>query len=197
MAVSKRTRFEVLKRDNHTCRYCGGSAPDVILTVDHVTPVALGGSDKPDNLVAACKDCNAGKASTSPDAPVVADVQQKAVEWGRAIARYNQIRGQERHARQEFVDGFREAWDGWRCGLSLMNPEGQPFPLPTDWESSLWQFYATGIDEDELVDAVQISCGHRNVHPDDAWRYFCGVVWRKVEEMHAGAAALLQTGDLD
>jgi len=22
MAVSKRTRFEVLRRDNHTCRYC-------------------------------------------------------------------------------------------------------------------------------------------------------------------------------
>jgi 5-methylcytosine-specific restriction endonuclease McrA len=39
MAVSKRTRYEVLRRDNHACRYCGGIAPDVILTVDHVTPV--------------------------------------------------------------------------------------------------------------------------------------------------------------
>ena len=26
MAVSKRTRFEVLRRDSHTCRYCGQSA---------------------------------------------------------------------------------------------------------------------------------------------------------------------------
>ena len=56
MAVSKRTRFEVLRRDNHTCRYCGQSAPDVKLTVDHVLPVALGGHDDPTNLVAACKD---------------------------------------------------------------------------------------------------------------------------------------------
>lgn len=39
MAVSKRTRFEVLRRDDHTCRYCGQSAPDVKLTVDHVLPV--------------------------------------------------------------------------------------------------------------------------------------------------------------
>lgn len=54
MAVSKRTRYEVLRRDNHTCRYCGGSAPDVRLTVDHVLPVTLGGSDDPSNLVAAC-----------------------------------------------------------------------------------------------------------------------------------------------
>jgi 5-methylcytosine-specific restriction endonuclease McrA len=33
MPVNKRTRFEVFKRDNHTCRYCGGTAPDVVLTV--------------------------------------------------------------------------------------------------------------------------------------------------------------------
>ena len=40
MAVSKRTRFEVLRRDNFTCRYCRST--DNELTVDHVTPVALG-----------------------------------------------------------------------------------------------------------------------------------------------------------
>lgn len=57
MAVSKRTRFEVLRRDNHTCRYCGQAAPDVKLTVDHVTPVALGGTDDPANLVTACAEC--------------------------------------------------------------------------------------------------------------------------------------------
>jgi 5-methylcytosine-specific restriction endonuclease McrA len=68
MTVSKRARYEVLRRDNHTCRYCGGKAPDVALTVDHVTPVALGGTDGPGNLVAACRDCNAGKAASHPDA---------------------------------------------------------------------------------------------------------------------------------
>ncbi|WP_075737496.1 HNH endonuclease [Streptomyces acidiscabies] len=64
MAVSKRLRYEILRRDNHTCRYCGASAPDVPLRVDHVTPVALGGTDTPDNLVAACEPCNSGKSST-------------------------------------------------------------------------------------------------------------------------------------
>lgn len=63
MTVSKRLRFEILRRDNHACRYCGGVAPDATITVDHVVPVALGGSDDPSNLVAACKDCNAGKSS--------------------------------------------------------------------------------------------------------------------------------------
>ena len=58
MAITKRTRYEVLKRDNHACRYCGAVAPDVKLQVDHVIPVALGGTDNPDNLVAACVACN-------------------------------------------------------------------------------------------------------------------------------------------
>ncbi|AWN05089.1 HNH endonuclease [Gordonia phage Easley] len=40
MAVSKRLRYEILRRDNHTCRYCGATAPDVPLTVDHVVPVS-------------------------------------------------------------------------------------------------------------------------------------------------------------
>lgn len=85
MAVSKRLRYEVLKRDNHTCRYCGATAPDVVLTVDHVTPVALGGTDEPSNLVTACKDCNAGQPSTSPDAPLIDDVEQRSLQWAAAI----------------------------------------------------------------------------------------------------------------
>lgn len=87
MSVSKRLRFEVLRRDNHTCRYCGVAAPDVKLTVDHVIPVALGGLDDPSNLVAACGPCNSGKTSSSPDAPIVADVEQDALRWSKAMDR--------------------------------------------------------------------------------------------------------------
>lgn len=77
MAVSKRLRYEVLRRDNHACRYCGASAPDVKLNVDHVIPTSLGGPDKPTNLVTACADCNAGKTSSMPNAMPVADVEQE------------------------------------------------------------------------------------------------------------------------
>ena len=73
MAVTKRTRFEVLRRDNYTCRYCRSTENE--LTIDHVVPVALGGTDDPDNLVACCRDCNAGKSSTSPGAELVANIE--------------------------------------------------------------------------------------------------------------------------
>ena len=87
MAVSKRLRYEILRRDNYSCRYCGASAPDVRLTVDHVTPVSLGGRDEAGNLVAACVDCNAGKSSSNPDAPLVGNVSDDAIRWSKAIQR--------------------------------------------------------------------------------------------------------------
>ena len=63
-AISKKTRFEVFKRDKFTCQYCGKMAPDVILEVDHIKPVAEGGTNSIMNLVTACRDCNRGKGKT-------------------------------------------------------------------------------------------------------------------------------------
>lgn len=62
--LSVRTRFEVFKRDDFTCRYCFRRTPAVVLEIDHVVPVADGGSNDPMNLVTACWECNAGKSAT-------------------------------------------------------------------------------------------------------------------------------------
>lgn len=59
--ISKKTRFEVFKRDRFQCQYCGRSAPDVVLNVDHIKPVAGGGGSEIMNLVTSCAVCNAGK----------------------------------------------------------------------------------------------------------------------------------------
>lgn len=61
--ISKSVRFEVFKRDAFTCQYCGKKAPDVILEVDHIIPVAEGGSNDMINLVTSCRDCNRGKSA--------------------------------------------------------------------------------------------------------------------------------------
>jgi len=53
------TRVHVLLRDSYRCRWCGGEAHEV----DHLTPVARGGSDRPENLVAACRACNARRGA--------------------------------------------------------------------------------------------------------------------------------------
>ena len=62
-ALTKKTRFEVFKRDSFKCQYCGESAPDVILHVDHINPVASGGDNVITNLITSCLICNLGKGA--------------------------------------------------------------------------------------------------------------------------------------
>lgn len=67
-AIGARLRFEILRRCNFACYYCGVPASLGVkqLHVDHVVPVALGGTNDPWNLVAACWDCNSGKTNGVP-----------------------------------------------------------------------------------------------------------------------------------
>jgi 5-methylcytosine-specific restriction endonuclease McrA len=52
------SRREVLRRDNHTCQYCGSSKR---LTLDHVIPRSKGGQHTWNNVVTACEHCNSRK----------------------------------------------------------------------------------------------------------------------------------------
>lgn len=76
-AIGARLRFDVLRRCNFACYYCGVPASLGLkqLHVDHVIPVALGGTNDPWNLVAACWDCNAGKTNTVPSEELVRQVR--------------------------------------------------------------------------------------------------------------------------
>ncbi len=56
-------RREVLRRDRHSCQYCGNSKH---LTLDHVIPRSRGGQHTWNNVVAACKQCNSKKGDRTP-----------------------------------------------------------------------------------------------------------------------------------
>lgn len=75
--VGARLRFEVLRRCNFACYYCGlpGSMGLKQLHIDHVIPVSLGGTNDPWNLVAACWDCNAGKTNGVPSEELIERVR--------------------------------------------------------------------------------------------------------------------------
>lgn len=59
--INDKLRFEVFRRDGYTCQYCGKSATEAELEIDHVIPVSKGGKNEISNLKTACKSCNAGK----------------------------------------------------------------------------------------------------------------------------------------
>lgn len=66
--ISQRLRFEILRRCNFCCYYCGIPASLGLkqLHIDHVIPVSLGGTNDPWNLVASCWECNGGKTNGVP-----------------------------------------------------------------------------------------------------------------------------------
>ena len=78
--LSKKIRFEVFKRDAFTCQYCGQMAPDVLLEVDHIKPVASGGKNDLLNLVTACINCNRGKGAREIDDLSAVKKQQKQLK---------------------------------------------------------------------------------------------------------------------
>lgn len=61
--ISKKTRFEVFKRDGFKCQYCGACAPDVLLHIDHIQPISKDGDDDMMNYITSCEPCNLGKGA--------------------------------------------------------------------------------------------------------------------------------------
>lgn len=62
-AAYSETRRWLLERHGPVCGYCGGKYAAISITLDHVTPRrGQTAYDRRDNLVLACKRCNAAKA---------------------------------------------------------------------------------------------------------------------------------------
>lgn len=183
MAVSRSLRFQILRRDNHTCRYCGRSAPEVKLTVDHVNPETLGGGDDPSNLVTACADCNGGKSATPPDAALVAQVNDDAIRWARARHLATEQALAEFEQRTTLREQFRSHWNQWEIG-------GRALTLPQDWAQTVDRFLALGLPMPILLEAVGVAMA-RKIRADNVFNYVCGVAWNKLREIEAQAAALL------
>ena len=79
-AMSKKLRFEVFKRDSFKCQYCGESAPEVILHVDHINPVFEGGKNVLTNLITSCESCNQGKGKRTLEDTTAVEKQKTQLD---------------------------------------------------------------------------------------------------------------------
>lgn len=188
MPISRRLRFEILRRDGHTCRYCGAKAPDVALTVDHVTPTALGGGDDPSNLVTACQPCNAGKSSIAPGSPLVAEVETDALRWKLAIEQATVLRRLDREVIDEEIDEFDREWRCWRTSTEA------EVPRSGNWRASTERFLAQGLTVEEMLRLLPVAM--LAVGSDSAWRYFCGCCWRAITDLQETARELIESGSV-
>ncbi|MEU2265017.1 HNH endonuclease [Streptomyces olindensis] len=187
MAVPKRLRFEILRRDNFACRYCGASAPNVELTVDHVTPVALGGTNDPTNLVTACEPCNNGKTSTTPGTELVEDVAQDALRWAAAVKEAAANLAERGKEAEEYRAAFAKQWGHWTAPGKVRRRA----VLPDDWKSSIEHFRGAGLPAEAWTEVVEIAMTTRKVADVGVFRYCCGIAWNKVTAIQEEARRLL------
>lgn len=64
-ALTKQMRESILARDNWTCQKCGNSVynePNLLLEIDHIIPISMGGKTEPNNLQTLCWRCNREKS---------------------------------------------------------------------------------------------------------------------------------------
>lgn len=80
----------LFRRDDHLCLYCGQRFPAGLLSRDHVTPTSVGGADRWNNVVTACKRCNNYKAARTPEQ---AGMQLLAVPFTPTHAEYVYLQG--------------------------------------------------------------------------------------------------------
>ena len=73
--VPRFTKTNLYLRDLYTCQYCNTKFARSELTLDHVTPVSLGGKTVWDNIVAACNDCNSRKGNKTHIKPRIQPYQ--------------------------------------------------------------------------------------------------------------------------
>lgn len=179
MAVSKRTRFEVFKRDRFACQYCGRTPPTIVLHCDHVIPVSKDGPDEIDNLVTSCEECNLGKSDVSlGEVPTtVQEKMERAREKREQVEALNALLLEEREAENTDIE---------ELGLYYF----QLISTRAEWvfvaqrEQSIRTFLRR-MPKTLILEAMDIAAANipatlkNDLH---RWRYFCGVCWRMIRE---------------
>jgi 5-methylcytosine-specific restriction endonuclease McrA len=76
-------RRMVYRRDHGRCYYCAEAVTREKFTVDHVVPLARGGTDAASNLVTCCKYCNKIKADKPMSGELLIILRQRAAVRAR------------------------------------------------------------------------------------------------------------------
>lgn len=169
-ALSKKTRFDVFKRDKFTCQYCGATPPGVLLHADHVIAVANGGENGMDNLVTACEPCNLGKGAH----PLTTVPQSMADKARETAEREEQLLGYQAilNAKRDRIEG-----ETWRV-LETLWP-GKDNVLSADFASV--RMFVERLGLYPTLEAADIARASR-APSHKMFRYFCGVCWSKIRE---------------
>jgi hypothetical protein len=169
--ISKKVRFDVFKRDGFACQYCGCTPPAVVLEIDHIHPVAKGGTNQVDNLLTACFDCNRGKSAglltVLPE--TVAEKAELMAEKLEQIKAYHRLVKSKKRLEEQHVDEVEEAF-------RVHFPENSFTPK---FRESV-RLFIQKLPAHTVADYMHLACS-RIRRPEDAVKYFCGICWKTIK----------------
>lgn len=172
-SISKRLRFEVLKRDRFTCQYCGEKPPKVPLEIDHIIPVSKGGKNEIQNLVVSCFDCNRGKSNVElTDVPHTLNdtIERKKIA-------HQQLKEYERLLKREkkFIDSQINMVE------EVYSNQFDNYCFQEHFRMSVKKFIEMlGIES--VINAMEIACSKIHYHEQKSLNYFCGICWTQIRE---------------
>lgn len=175
MAISKKIRFEVFKRDGFKCAYCGKTPPEVILEIDHIDPKSKGGKDDINNLITACFDCNRGKRN------ILLDKIPNQMNENIEILRSKELQLKEY---RKYIKKIEKRINDDINGIEEIFKINFPNKMFTDQfrDATLKNFLNNFLTFEEVKEAMYIACSFKGKigEEEDCIKYFCGVCWRKV-----------------
>lgn len=176
-AISKGKRFDVFRRDQFTCQYCGAQPPHVVLEVDHIDPVANNGSSDINNLITACFDCNRGKRDKLPtsNAPRP-DADLLYLQTQQEIAELNRYT-EALYLREKQTDRLITIWQELWCQYT----EGDECPSASLIKQMLIKYSVDTVGDALQIVSAKIGTGQMNMSGNGWVRYLWGVA-RNLDE---------------
>lgn len=174
-SLTKKSRFDVFKRDDFTCQYCGSHPPSVTLEVDHIKPVSKGGTNDVDNLIASCFDCNRGKSNHDLDSIPLSITEKLEVKKEAA----NQL-----EAYEKFLSSEKRKISRKVKKIELLFANEYEATFTKSFKTSISMFI-NRLTYPVVDDAMEIALSRMN-NEDSVLDYFCGICWNKIKETDQG-----------
>jgi hypothetical protein len=171
-SISKKLRFEIFKRDQFVCQYCGSHPPSVILHVDHIIPVKEGGENDMDNLITSCATCNLGKsANLLTSIPLSLKEKSELVKESEAqIKAYSKVM-QDKKDRLDY--------EMWKVAATIEGADYIKQYNRADLKTI--EVFLQRLEFNDVIDAAELAYS-RFVNDDySKFKYFCGICWNRIK----------------
>ena len=171
--ISKKTRFEVFKRDAFTCQYCGATPPDAVLEIDHIQPVSKGGTSSINNLLAACFSCNRGKSDRLLDvAPESLQTKAEILQEKR-----EQLKAYERLLKKISADQEKQV----DAIQSVFQERFPGYSFADQFRRSIKINFLTKLPAFQIREAMALAISKSFLTDNEkAIKYFCAVCWNMI-----------------